>query len=306
MKKDLLAYSALTAICLIWGTTYMALRIAVLHFPPFLFVTIRQLIAGALLIGIIMLTQKVAWPGIRDIRYQAVAGFFLITIGNGLVAWAEVHIPSGIAAMICSLVPLVVIMINLTVNREERPNIPIVVGIGLGFAGISMIFGGEVSQFANGSYLLGMIVTFIAVIGWAGGSVWIKKRKTQTNLFMNVGLQMFFGGVWMIPFSLAFDDLSAVRWSAEAGYALVYLIVFGSVIAFTCYTYALRNLPMTIVSLYAYVNPIVAVILGWLVLDEKLTATMGIAIMITVAGIYIVNRGYQLRNQWKAQLTPDG
>jgi len=169
-----------------------------------------------------------------------------------------------------------------------------------------MIFGGEVSQFANGSYLLGMIVTFIAVIGWAGGSVWIKKRKTQTNLFMNVGLQMFFGGVWMIPFSLAFDDLSAVRWSAEAGYALVYLIVFGSVIAFTCYTYALRNLPMTIVSLYAYVNPIVAVILGWLVLDEKLTVTMGIAIMITVAGIYIVNRGYQLRNQWKAQLTPDG
>jgi drug/metabolite transporter (DMT)-like permease len=114
---------------------------------------------------------------------------------------------------------------------------------------------------------------------------------------------MFFGGLWCFPLSLAFDDLSSVRWSGEAVYALLYLIVFGSVIAYSCYSYALRNLPMTIVSLYAYINPIVAVILGWLVLDEKLNATMGLAIIMTVAGIYIVNRGYQLRDVWKAQFS---
>jgi drug/metabolite transporter (DMT)-like permease len=120
---------------------------------------------------------------------------------------------------------------------------------------------------------------------------------------MNAGLQMFFGGLFVLPMSLAFDDLTAVTWSAEAVYSLLYLIVFGSVIAYTCYSYSLRKLPMTIVSLYAYVNPLVAVVLGWLVLNEKLNMQIGIAILITVAGIYIVNRGYQLRDLWKAQFS---
>lgn len=303
MKKDLLAYLALAAICLIWGTTYLAIRIGVLHFPPFLFAVIRQVIAGGLLMGILLLSGKVPMPRWSDIKYQAVAGFFMISLGNGLVGWAEVHIPSGIAAVICSLVPLVVILINLAANSDEKPNVPVIAGSILGFAGISMIFGGEMSQFSNSDYLLGILLTFVAVIAWAGGSVWLKKRKTHTNLFMNVALQMFFGGIWLIPFSLAFDDLTHVTWSPEAGYSLIYLIVFGSLIAFSCYTYALRKLPVTIVSLYAYINPIIAVMLGWLTLNEKLNVTMWIAILLTVSGIYIVNRGHQLRDQWKAQLT---
>jgi len=107
----------------------------------------------------------------------------------------------------------------------------------------------------------------------------------------------------MFPASLLFDDLSNVSWSPEAGWSMLYLIVFGSIIAYACYSYALRKLPMTIVSMYAYINPLVAVLLGWMVLDEKLTVRMGIAIIITVAGIYIVNRGYQVRNLWKAQFS---
>ena len=226
----------------------------------------------------------------------------MISLGNGLVAWAEVHIPSGIAAVICSLVPLVVILINLGINTGERPNIPIVVGTILGFAGISMIFAEDLAQFSNTGYLLGIIVTFVAVIAWAGGSIWLKHRRTHTDLFMSVGIQMFSGGIWLIPFSLAFDDLSAVAWTSEVALPMTYLVLFGSIIAFSCYLYALRHLPMTIVSLYAYINPIIAVILGWLVLDEKLNVTMGMAILFTVAGIYIVNRGHQLRDQWKAQI----
>ncbi len=110
---------------------------------------------------------------------------------------------------------------------------------------------------------------------------------------------MFFGGVWTIPLSLLFDDFTIISWSAEAMYSLAYLIVFGSVIAYACYSYALRKLPMTILSLYAYVNPVVAVILGWLILDEKLNALIVAAIGVTVAGIYIVNRGYYLSKLWK-------
>jgi drug/metabolite transporter (DMT)-like permease len=213
------------------------------------------------------------------------------------------HIPSGIAAIICSLMPMVVILINLSVNREERPTVPIILGVLIGLTGIIMIFGEHISEFSKTEYLLGIAMTVTAVTSWAFGSIWIKKHNSASNPFLNAGLQMFFGGIFLFPVSLLFDNLTSVSWSPEAGYSMLYLIVFGSIIAYACYSYALRKLPMTIVSLYAYVNPLVAVVLGWLVLSEKLNTKIGIAILITVAGIYIVNRGYQLRNLWKAQFS---
>jgi drug/metabolite transporter (DMT)-like permease len=304
MKKDLLIpYIALGAICLIWGTTYLVLRIAVLHFPPFLFVTIRQLLAGGLLIGFMLLSGKALWPNRGHIIRQAIAGFFMITLGNGLVAWAEMYIPSGVAAIICSLMPMMVILINLAINKEERPTVAILIGVLLGLGGIMMIFGEHLTEFSKQQYQVGILVIFIAVISWAGGSVWLKKRGNDGNAFMNAGLQMFFGGIWLVPGALIFDDLSNVSWSAEAFYSLIYLVLIGSIVAYACYSYVLRKLPMTIVSLYAYVNPIVAVILGWLVLHEKLNFRIGVAILITVAGIYIVNRGYQLARFWKQQFS---
>lgn len=304
MKKDLLIpYIALGAICLIWGTTYLVLRIAVLHFPPILFVTIRQLIAGSLLIGFMLLSGKAVWPDTAHIKRQAVAGFFMISLGNGLVAWAEVFIPSGVAAILCSLMPMMVILINLGLNKDERPTAAILVGVILGLSGIMMIFGEHLAEFSKIEYQVGIFAIFIAVISWAGGSVWLKRRGNDGNAFLNAGLQMFFGGVWLIPGALIFDDLSQVTWSAEAFYSLVYLVLIGSIVAYACYSYVLRKLPMTIVSLYAYVNPIVAVLLGWLVLSEKLNLKIGIAIFITVAGIYIVNRGYQIGRLWKQQFS---
>lgn len=304
MKKNLLpAYLSLAAICLIWGTTYLALRIAVLHFPPFLFVAIRQLTAGLLLAGFMVFFAKVQLPSREYIFRQAIAGFFMISMGNGLVAWAEVYVPSGVAAIICSLMPMMVILINLAVNRDEKPTIPIVVGVMVGLIGIIMIFSEHLSDFAKLEYQIGIALIFLAVVSWAGGSVWMKKRSGEGNPFLNAGLQMFFGGLWLIPGIFLFDDLTAVTWSSEAVYSLIYLIIFGSIIAYACYSYTLRKLPMTIVSLYAYVNPIVAVILGSIVLDEKLNSKIILAIFITVAGIYIVNRGAQLRSAWKTQFT---
>lgn len=303
MRKELLPYIALGAVCLIWGTTYLVLRIAVLHFPPFLFVTIRQLLAGALLAGFMLLTRKAVLPEKGDIVRQAIAGFFMISLGNGLVAWAEVLIPSGVAAIICSLMPVMVILINVSINKEERPTVPIIAGVLMGLVGIIMIFQEHLAEFSKLEYQVGIFLIVIAVISWAGGSVWLKKRGNDGNAFLNAGLQMFFGGIWLIPGALLFDDLSAIRWSAEAGYSLLYLVFIGSIVAYACYSYVLRKLPMTVVSLYAYVNPIVAVLLGWIVLDEKLTIKVGIAILITVAGIYIVNKGYQISKLWKQQFS---
>lgn len=303
MKKDLLAYLALSAICVIWGTTYLALRVAVVGFPPFLFVVIRQIIAGGILVTLLLALGKSKLPSPGEIWKQAIGGFFMLSLGNGLVAYAEVTIPSGIAAIICSMMPMWVILINLTINRDERPTIPIVIGAALGLAGIILIFIQDLEALANPAYRLGIFLTLIATISWASASIWLKKRKSTSDPFMNAGLQMFFAGVWLIPFTLAFDDLSHVTWSSNTIYAMLYLVAFGSIIAYACYTYALKKLPMTIVSLYAYVNPLVAVVLGWLILDEKLNARIGIAFVLTVVGIYLVNRGYMLRNVFKTQLS---
>ena len=294
---------ALAAICIIWGTTYLMLRIAVLHFPPFLFVVIRQIIAGSLLVGFMVFTGRAHWPDFRNIRRQAIAGFFMISLGNGLVAWSEVLIPSGVAAILCSLMPVVVILINIGINKEERPTVPIFAGVLLGLAGIITIFSEHLEAFSRPEYQMGIAMIFIAVLAWAGGSIWIKKQGNDGDAFLNAGLQMFFGAIWLVPCTLIFDNLTAVSWSIEAFYALIYLVLIGSVVAYACYTYVLRKLPMTIVSLYAYVNPIVAVFLGWIVLDEKFNIQIGIAILITVTGIYIVNRGYQIGRYWKQQFS---
>lgn len=304
MKRDLLfAYIALAAICLIWGTTYLVMRMAVVDFPPFLFVAIRQIIAGILLAGFMLTVAKIKIPSKSYLFRQAVAGFFMITLGNGLVAWAEVHIPSGVAAVICSIMPMMVILINLSISKDERPTVPIMLGVAIGLVGILLIFSEHLEEFTNVEYILGIILTFLAVMSWAGGSIWLKKNSGDTNPFLNAGLQMFFGGLFALPISFIVDDLSAVHWTSQSIFSMVYLIVFGSVIAYACYSYALRKLPMTIVSLYAYVNPLVAVVLGWFVMDEKLNARIWVAILLTVAGIYIVNRGYQLRDAWKAQFS---
>jgi drug/metabolite transporter (DMT)-like permease len=304
LKKDLLiAYLALAAICVIWGTTYLALRIAVVDFPPFLFVAIRQLLAGAILVTFMLTVGKASLKPSPYLFHQAVAGFFMISLGNGLVAWAEVHIPSGVAAVICSIMPVMVILINLTISQDEKPTVPIMMGVAIGMVGIILIFSEHMADFGKVEYIVGIILTFVAVISSAGASLWLKKHSGNTNPFLNAGLQMFFGGFWLLPASLTFDNLHYIRWTSEILYSMIYLVIFGSIIAYACYSYALRKLPMTIVSLYAYVNPIVAVVLGWLILDEKLNTKIGVAIVLTVAGIYIVNRGYQLRDAWKAQFT---
>lgn len=302
LRQQPLPYLALAAVCIIWGTTYLALRIAVTHFPPFLFTTLRQIVAGVILLGAMKLFMKVAWPSRNEWIRQAIGGFFMITLGNGLVAWGEMYIPSGIAAIICSMMPVMVIIINVSVHKEERPNIPIMAGVAIGLIGIILIFSEHIGEFAKSEYILGIVLTFGAVASWAGSSIWIKRKNTDTNPFVNAGMQMFFGGLFCLPLSLALDDLTTVQWSPEAFYSLLYLIFFGSIVAYASYLYALRKLPMTIVSLYAYVNPLVAVFLGWLVLDEKLNLKIGFAILMTLAGIYIVNRGYQLRKLWKIEL----
>lgn len=300
-NKKTLAILALVAVCFIWGTTYLALRIGVTDFPPFIFSAIRQILAGLILLSVMLTLGKAKLPSWNNVFNQAVAGFFMFTMGNGLVGWAEVHVSSGLAAIVSSMVPIWIILLNMKVSQDEKPNFPIIAGLLIGLSGIIMIFGQHVNEFSNPIYQWGIVAMFVANISWAAGSVWIKRKNHDSNLFVNAGLQMLFGGLFMLPFSAVADDYSQFQFTPAIAYALIYLILFGSIVAYICFTYAIKHLPMTIVSLYAYINPLVAVLLGWIILDEKFTITIFIAMLITVAGVYLVNRGYQLRKEWKAQ-----
>ena len=174
VKKDLLlAYLALVAICIIWGTTYLALRIAVVHFPPFLFTALRQVIAGGIILAVTYAIGKNTSLTREHIIRQAIAGFFMISLGNGLVAWAEMFVPSGIAAILCSLMPVLVILINISINREEKTNGGIIAGVALGLLGIMLIFSEHLTEFSQPQYTAGIFFIFLAVIAWAGASIWI-------------------------------------------------------------------------------------------------------------------------------------
>jgi drug/metabolite transporter (DMT)-like permease len=302
-KSSWLAYSALAVICVIWGTTFLGIRIGVMDIPPFLFAAMRMAIAGLFLIVFMMIVSKVQLPSKQVLFKQALAGFSLFTLGNGLISLAEVHISSGVTAIICSMIPIWVTLINLGASQDERPTFPVFLGLLIGLSGIILMFGENLSDFSNPNYTWSIVVIFIANMGWSFGSVWIKRNSTNTNTFMNAGLQMFFGGMFLFVASFIFDDYSTLNWTAASVWSLVYLIVFGSIIAYACFSYAVKKLPITIVSLYAYINPIVAVLLGTLILGEKFNLRIAIAMLITVAGIYIVNKGFQLRDLWRAQFS---
>jgi len=304
-KNSWMAYGALAVICILWGTTFLGIRIGVMDIPPFLFAALRLSIAGILLTIIAMITMKATLPSGNVIIKQAIAGFLLFTLGNGLIGVAELYVSSGITAIICSMIPIWVTLINLGSNEEERPTLPVFLGLAIGLSGIVLMFGDSVNEFSNSKYAWSIVLIFVANMGWSFGSVWIKKQnaKSQSNTFVNAGLQMFFGGMFLLAASPVFDDYNTLNWTASSLWALGYLIVFGSVIAFACFSYALKKLPVTIVSLYAYINPIVAVLLGSLILNEKFNLRIAVAMLVTVAGIYIVNKGFQLRDLWRAQFT---
>ncbi len=301
-NKNLTAYIALGAVCILWGTTYLALRVGVTQFPPFLFSALRFLMAGPILIGAMLLLGKKI-PSRKIVTDQAVGGLMMCTLGVGIVGWGEVNVTSGVAAIICSMMPIWTVVINLSVNKEERPTPLIIFGLMLGLSGIVLIFSEHLVEFYKSKYTASIIAIFLANLSWAIGTIWMKKRNTTSDPFMNAGLQMLFGGIFLVPLSLAFDHYATIQWTGEILFSLFYLTLIGSVAAYACYFYAIGKLPITIVSLYAYINPVIAVILGGVILNETLNGKIFSAILITLAGIYLVNRGYQIKNAWKTQLS---
>lgn len=305
MKQNSLlpAYLALAVVCLVWGTTYFAIRVGVEHFPPFLFSGIRQVIAGGIMLLVLKISGNLQVHR-SDIINQSVLGLLMVALGNGVIGWSERFISSGLAALICSLIPVFVVVISFVLGFDrQKQHMLIIIGLLLGCMGIALIFRDNLADLTNKEYFTGMLVAFGACLVWAYGSVISKYRlKASSNIFQSAALQLFTGGLALFVLSALLDDYSELQYiTPDSIWALVYLIVVGSLIAYTAFVYALKHLPIGISSLYAYINPLIALVLGAVLLNEKMTAYTFFALLTTLAGVYCINRGYQLMARAKKQ-----
>jgi drug/metabolite transporter (DMT)-like permease len=302
MTRQAKAYIALVFVCIVWGTTYLAIRVGVAHYPTaFLFAGVRQTISGVILGAIALLVNRKTDFSSRNVLRQMLIGFLMLTIGNGCVTWGEKYIPSGIAALICSLMPLFAVSFNLLSSKRDKLNTMIGAGLVLGVCGVGLIFRQNVADLGKPQYLGGMLAILLATSSWALGSIINKKNVNPVNAFLNSGMQLFFGGIFMLVISPFADDYSGfVLWNTNGVLALVYLIIFGSVLAYAAYMYALAELPVGIATIYAYINPLIAVVAGALFLNEELNTYTALAFATIMASVYLVNMGY--RKQHKADL----
>jgi len=287
-----LAYGAWAAICVIWGTTYLAIKICLETIPPALMGGLRFMTAAGILIAALLsmgarLPDRKQWPAL------AVVGILLLGVGNGAVILAEQWVPSGITAVVAATMPFWAVLIESLIPGSERLRPRHAAGLALGFAGILLLAWPEVrpSRMADSRFLLGVGALQLGCIGWVLGSIYAKRQGITADPLAAAAMQMLFAGAFMLIVGTVGGEWSSLRFSARTLGALAYLVAAGSLIGFVAYIYALHHLPVSFVSLYAYINPIVAVALGTLLLSEPLTVRIVAAIGVIITGVSLVRVG---------------
>jgi drug/metabolite transporter (DMT)-like permease len=286
------AYAAFAFVCLVWGTTYLAMRIALDTIPPFLMGGFRFVTAGALLAGLLTL-RGVRLPRARTWPTLLVVGGLMVGLGNGGVVWAEQTVPSGLTAVLVATSPFWMVGLDALLPPGRRPTLRSIAGLVLGFSGIVMLVWPEIHVGGSGgAFFAGVISAQIACLGWSAGSIYTRRRgrtdARDENVLSAAAMHMLFGGGWLFLAGTARGEFDTLTFNPRTSAALAYLILFGALGAFTAYAYALKHLPVATLSLYAYVNPVIAVILGTLILREPFTMRMGIAAAVVLVGMGMV------------------
>lgn len=289
-EKNTRAYLALFAIYIIWGTTYLAIRIGVESLPPVLFTGLRWLIAGPIFMLFLFL-QKYKLPNKSDILHQGIAGLLLLGGGNGLVVYAEQWVPSGLTALLITTVPFWVVGIEAFMPHAKKLNVLIITGLLLGLAGVVMIFGADFKSLFEPSHIPGVIGLMLAEIAWSAGTLYSKYKKVSVHPLMGAATQMCIAGIVITAFGLFLGEAGSFHFTTSSLYAFIYLIIAGSLVAYGAYVYAVAHLPISFVATYAYVNPIIALFLGWLVLDEKISIWVMLAAVVILSGVMLVKKG---------------
>ncbi|MGQ9644601.1 MAG: EamA family transporter [Ignavibacterium sp.] len=286
-------YAAWISICIVWGTTYLAIRIGVAHIPPMLFAGIRWIVAGIIFVSVLRLSNK-KFPKFNDLKHIAVMGLLMLGFGNGLVVTGEQYISSGLAALLITTVPFWIVGFDSLASKKSVLNTYITIGLLLGLLGVTSIFGDNWRDLFNKDYFIGVLSILGAVVAWSFGSVYSKHKKISIHPLMSAAVQMLVAGIAQILLGILLGELSEVKLSQGGILSLIYLIFFGSILGYGSYIYAIEHLPLSLVSTYAYINPIIAVFLGWLVLDEKLNLYMILAAALIISGVMLVKKGAEL------------
>jgi drug/metabolite transporter (DMT)-like permease len=291
---------AFAAIYTIWGTTYLAIRIAVTTMPAFLMAGTRFLIAGALAFAFLRL-RRVPMPNRLEWRSAAMIGAFLLVGGNGLVTWSEQQIPSSYAALVVATVPLWMTLFDWLFYRGPAPNKQISLGLILGIVGIVLLIGpGQLRGQATFDWI-SLAVLLLAPVLWSIGSLYSREAQQPANVFMTTAMEMLAGGALLIIAGLLTNEASQLHLSSistDSWLAMLYLTVFGSIVALTAYVWLLKTVRPTRVATYTYVNPVIAVALGWLVLSEPITRQTLVAVAVIIVAVMLIT---SQRDQPEAQ-----
>lgn len=285
---------AFAAVYIIWGSTYLFIRFAVATMPPFLMAGVRFLIAGAILY-IWMRLRGAERPKLVHWRSALIIGGLLLLGGNGIVSWAELQVPSGLAALLVAIVPLWMALIDWLRPGGTRPHALTIVGLVVGFAGVALL-ASQAEASGTGPHLIGILALLVATICWATGSLYARGAPFPKTQLLGTGMEMLAGGALLVAVATATGEWSQVHLEAislKSALALAFLIVFGSLVAFSAYVWLLHHVSAARVSTYAYVNPVVAVFLGWAFANEPITpiTLASAAIIIAAVALITISRG---------------
>ncbi|TCZ67216.1 DMT family transporter [Flaviaesturariibacter aridisoli] len=283
------ALFALATICFFWGTTWIAARQGVKYMPALQLAGLRQLFAGLCLVGYFV-AKRAPWPTAAQWRTIAMLGFLNFFLSNALSTWGVRFIPAGLGSIIGAIYPVWLVLIGLA-TRSVLLTWKTALGMLLGFGGICIIFYEHLHELVNPAFRLGILLSVASTWSWAFGTLYTKKHAANFNPYFSFGLQLVLSGSVLLAGMKATGNsmpLADIPWQSWA--AIWYLVFFGSVITFAAFLYALQNLPTTQVSLYAYINPVVAVLLGALLIGEPLSLFIGVGTAVTLYGVFLVNR----------------
>jgi drug/metabolite transporter (DMT)-like permease len=278
---------ALCWVSFFWGTTWIASKEGVKHMPALQLAAIRQFIGGFLYLAFFMF-KKTPWPKGKQWKSILILSVLNFVLSNGLSTWGVKYISSGLGAIIGAIFPLWIVII--TFFRGERLARLAVIGLFISFAGVCVVFYDHLGDFLKPDFRFGIFISLISTLTWAFGSLYTKKKAASFNPYFSLGLQMFISSILLFAFtgatgtSVSLGEIPMISW-----WSIAYLVLFGSVLTFIAFIYSLQHLPAAINSVYAYINPIVAVILGFVIFGEPLTVALAIGGGVTLFGLYLVN-----------------
>ncbi|WP_027380619.1 DMT family transporter [Chryseobacterium daeguense] len=301
MKNYKLTLAILT-VAIVWGTTFLSIRIAVETIPAWFVAGIRQFLAAIIMLLILLYRKQFQWIGWKNLGYQIIFSTLMLIIANGMTTVAEETVTSSLTSLISACSPIIVFLGSVAIGLQKF-SFKALVGVLMCFSGIVLIFWDGLDDLENPEYALGIFFLFIAILGWASGTIYTKKLNIQSsNISLNLFYQFAFAGIVQIVFAFLFsENYNFENWNFRSISAMIYLACFGSVAAFFAFHYALTKVSPVQVSILAYVNTIISIFLSWLILDEEISTKFVIAAVLIILGVFVINYNREMFKKQRIQ-----